>query len=99
VNYEKPHSAYQSQRPINPDAMKTNEPKKPATGESPVRLAADTKASVEPEALSRLVGEGGSEGPMSVMERIDSAFKNGLWGKIARKGASNKIKRKQGHEP
>lgn len=79
--------------------MKTNEPKKPSTSESPVHPAADTKASVDPEALSRLAGEGGSHGPMSVMERIDRAFKNGLWGKIARADTSSKVKRKPAGEP
>jgi hypothetical protein len=45
----------------------------------------------ESEDSSRIVEKGGSEGPMSVLERIDRAFKNRLLGKAAQESPSNKI--------
>jgi hypothetical protein len=79
--------------------MKTNEPKKPSSGESPVPPAADVKASEEPEVLSRIAGEVGPKAPMSVMERIDRAFKNRLMGKDAPTDPSSEIKSKPAREP
>ncbi len=85
--------------PIGPKAMKTKEPKKTSTRESPVHLVPDTKASGEQEAFSRFVGEGGPEGPMSFMEQIDRAFKNRLLGKSVPASPSNEIKSKPAQEP
>jgi hypothetical protein len=65
---------------INPEAMKTNEMEKPSPDGSLIRPAADAVASVEPEALSRFVGEGGPEAPVPVMELVDIPLKNSIPG-------------------
>ena len=44
-----------------------------------IQAAADAVASVELEALSRFVGEGGREAPGPVMELIDIPLVNGIW--------------------
>jgi hypothetical protein len=43
--------------------------------------AADEVASVEPEALSRFVGEGGAEAPVPVGEPVGIPLENGIWRK------------------
>jgi hypothetical protein len=53
--------------------------KQQSTDESLIWPAADAVASIEPEALSRFVGEGGPEAPAPFMELDDIPLENGLW--------------------
>ena len=53
--------------------------KKQSTDGSLIRPAADAVATVEPEALSRFVGEGGPEIPVPSMGPVDIRLENGIW--------------------
>jgi hypothetical protein len=56
--------------------------KQPSTDGSLIRPAAEAVASVELEALSRFVGEGGPEAPVLVTELIDIPLENGIWRRL-----------------
>ena len=53
--------------------------KQQLTDGSLIRPTADVMASVELEALSRFVGEGGPEARVPVIELIDIPLENGIW--------------------
>jgi hypothetical protein len=72
--------------------------KQQSTDGSLIRPAADAVASVEPEALSRFVGEGGPEAPVPVMELVDISLENATW-RRPRSAAyqANQKKRSENH--
>jgi hypothetical protein len=72
--------------------MKTNEMEKQSPDGFLIRPAADAVASVESEALSRFIGEGGREAAVPIVELADIPLENGIWRKprLAAKQANQK---------